>query len=102
MDRSLKLQEEFTALINSNNVYYQPPESVLMNYPCIRYSKKGNDAKHANNRIYKTMNRYEGVVIDYDPDSTIPDEILHHFPMCSLGSGYVVDNLNHFPFTLYY
>ena len=102
MDRSLKLQEELEILLGSRNVYFQPPSTLMMKYPCIRYSKKGNDAKHANDRIYKTMNRYEGVVIDYDPDTTIPDQILHHFPMCSLGSGYVADNLNHYPFTLYY
>lgn len=102
MDRRLKLHEEFKVVLGSRNVYFQPPASVLMKYPCIRYSKKGNDARYANNGIYKTMDRYEGVVIDYDPDTTIPDRLLKHLPMCSLGSGYVADGLNHYPFTVYY
>lgn len=85
-----------------SRVYFQPPASVKMKYPCIRYSKKGNSAVHADNKVYRAVNRYDGVVIDYDPDSTFADDILHHFEMCSLGQGYIADNLNHFPFTIYY
>lgn len=98
----LELHEELCAILGSRNAYYQPPASIKMQYPCIRYSSDGNDAVHADNRVYRKVNRYEGVVIDSDPDSKFPDMILEHFPMCSLGRGYTADNLNHFPFTLYY
>jgi len=102
MASRLNLHEELCELLGTRYVYFQPPTSVEMKYPCIRYSKSGNTVKHADDRIYTGMNRYDGIVIDYDPDSEIPDRILYHFPMCSLGNGYVADNLNHFPFTLYY
>lgn len=102
MARRLELHEELCNILGSRNVYYQPPASVKMKYPCIRYSSDGNDVVHANNRVYKNVKRYEGVVIDSNPDSTIPDAILEHFEMCSLAPGYTADNLNHFPFTLYY
>ena len=100
MASRLKLQEEFELLLNSKNVYFQPP--ARMNYPCIKYSLSGIDHERANNKIYKNTNRYEGNVIDHDPDSTIHMRILEHFPMCSFDRHYVADNLNHFVLTLYF
>ena len=102
MSTRLELQTEFEDLLGSRNVYFNAPPTLMMKYPCIRYSGDGVDAKRANDYLYVYTNRYEGVVIDPDPDSEIPINILKHFPMCSLGSSYVADNLNHFPFTLYY
>lgn len=102
MGSRLDLHEEFCTLIDSRNVYYQPPESVKMNYPGIRYAKTSPNLKRANDEIYHQINRYEVTVIDYDPDSEIPDKILHHFQMCSIDRTYVADNLNHTVLTLYY
>lgn len=98
----LQLHEELCDILQTKNVYFQPPESVKMTYPCIRYSKAEPDARHANDKVYKNVSKYEGIVIDYDPDSAIPDSLLEYFQMCSLGKAYVSNNLNHFPFTLYY
>lgn len=102
MSSRLDLHEELCTILGTRNCYFQPPESVKMKYPCIRYSSDGVNVAHANNRVYKNIKRYEGVVIDSNPDSAIADKILEHFEMCSLGSSYTADNLNHFPFTLYY
>lgn len=102
MASRLELHEELVTLLGSRNVYYRPPASVKMKYDAIRYDLGGKDLKRANDRIYKSMNRYEGVVITLDPDSPLPDTILNHFQMCSFESPYVADNLNHFPFTIYY
>ena len=102
MASRLELHEEFVTLLGSRNVYYRPPASVKMKYDAIRYDLGGKDLKRANDKIYQSMNRYDGVVITLDPDSPLPDAILNHFQMCSFGSPYIADNLNHFPFTLYY
>lgn len=102
MASRLKLHEELCEILGSNNVYYQPPASIFMKYPCIRYSRSGIDHKRANNAIYNNTNRYEVIVIDSNPDSEIPDNILAHFPMCSFDRGYVADNLNHYVLSLYY
>lgn len=45
MANRLNLHEEFATLLGSNNVYFQPPESVKLNYPCIKYSRVGIDSK---------------------------------------------------------
>lgn len=102
MASRLKLHEELCELLGTRNVYYQSPESVKMQYDAIRYELGGKDLKHANNKIYLNTNRYDGVVITRDPDTLIPDKLLAHFEMCSFGRPYTADNLNHYPFTLYY
>ena len=102
MASRLELHEELCAALGSRNVYFQPPESVKMNYDAIRYWLSGKSLRRANNKIYNSTNRYDGVVITRDPDTTIPDEILSRFEMCSFGRPYTADNLNHYPFTIYY
>lgn len=102
MASRLDLHEELCVLLGSRNVYFQPPESVKMKYDAIRYQLSGKSLKRANDKIYNSRNEYDGVVITTDPDTTIPDAILEHFEMCSFGRPYTADNLNHYPFTLYY
>ena len=102
MASRLELHEELCEILGSRNVYFQAPSSVKMQYDAIRYELSDKDLKRANNKIYQNTNQYSGVVITRDPDTTIPDEILSHFEMCSFGRPYTSDNLNHYPFTLYY
>lgn len=107
MERRLKLHAEFVDILQTKGekderVYFQSPSSNHMSYPCIRYSKSTPDLKRANNRIYQNTDCYEVIVIDYDPESAIPNEILERFPMCSIDRYYVADNLNHTVLTLYY
>ena len=97
-----ELHEELCELLGSRNAYFQPPESVKMSHDAIRYSLGGKDLKRADNRIYRSVNQYDGVLITRNPDTTLPDEILEHFEMCSFGRPYIADNLHHYPFTLYY
>ena len=97
-----ELHKELCEVLGSRNVYFQTPESKEMNYPAIRYELGGKDTKRANDGLYLMTNQYEGVVISRDPDTTIPDAMLKHFKMCSLGRPYPSNNLNHYPFTLYY
>lgn len=102
MGRRLDLHEEFCKLLGTRNVYYNPPESVRMNYDAIRYELAGKDIKRANDGVYQITDQYDGVVITRNPDCEVPDVILKNFSMCSFGRPYVADNLYHFPFTLYY
>lgn len=102
MAKRADLQTEFENLLGSRNVYFQPPASVSMDYPAIRYKLSDKDQKRANNGTYLLTNQYEGTVITTDPDSEIPDMVLTHFQMCDFGRPYVKDNLHHFPFTLYF
>lgn len=109
MDRRPELHEILCEIVNitdpidgDRHVYFQPPTSLKMKYRCIRYSGDGYDTKRADNKSYINTKRYKGVVIDPDPDSDIPEKMLDRFEMCSFDREYISDNLNHFPFTLYY
>lgn len=99
-----ELHEELCNLLGSTNVYFQPPPELKMKYDAIRYNSSGKDLKHANDRIYLGTNRYDGFIITRDPDSMMElmDKLLKHFQMCSPGKPYTAENLNHYPFTLYY
>lgn len=102
MASRLELQRELETLLGSRNVYFQSPKSGSMKYPCIRYSLSDIDHKRANNRIYGSINKYEVIIMDLDPDSEIHTKLLEHFQTCSFERFYVSDNLNHFVCTLYY
>lgn len=98
----LNLHASLVHILGSDNVYFQPPESLKMKYPCIRYSLSGTVSRHADNRIYSSTKRYEVTVIDSDPDSDIHEKILEQFQMCSFDRSYTADNLNHKTLTIYY
>lgn len=103
MDRRFKLHEELCELLGSRNVYFQPPDSLKMQYPCIRYSISGMSKLNANDKVYlKTCNEYAITVIDTDPDSDISTRILAHFPMSRFDRGYTSNNLNHHTLTVNY
>ena len=46
------LHEILCETLGSKNVYFQPPESVKMNYPAIVYSRSDIENDHANNQVY--------------------------------------------------
>lgn len=102
MASRLKLHEELCELLGTRNVYFQPPESLKLIYPCIVYHRSDISKLNANNRMYISTNGYDGMIIDRDPDSEIPNKVVAHFEMCSLSRSFRTDNLNHTPFKLYY
>ena len=99
--RRLMLQSELETLIGNDHVYYDPPENLKMEYPAIRYSKGKIDTRHANDKIYKKMTRYELIVISRKPDSEVIDALLE-LPYSLYDRHYVSDNLHHDVLTLYY
>lgn len=101
MSRRLELQSMLENLIGSRNVYFQPPSSVQMTYPCIVYERSYIDTMFANNNPYCFHDRYQVTVIDPDPDSEIPKRIAA-LSKCSFDRHFTADNLNHDVFNLYF
>lgn len=101
MNSRIDLHEELRAILGSGFVYFQPPESVKMVYPCVVYALDNMDVKYADDRPYLNAKRYRVTVIDKDPDSVIPDRMLV-LPYCGLTNVYTADNLNHWVFSLYF
>ena len=101
MATRLELQSKLEELIGSRNVYYQPPESLKLEYPCIVYSKSDMEANYANNQKYSRFKSYSLTVIAKKPDNEIIDKLLN-LPYCSYDRNYKTDNLEHDVLTLYY
>ena len=101
MDRRLQLHEMLCELLGNRNVYFQPPESVEMNYPCIRYTLYDIDNIHADNKVYLQHIGYQLTVIDRDPDSEIVKRV-SKISGIRFNRFYTADNLNHTVFVLYF
>ena len=101
MSRRLELHQILVDALGSGNVYFQPPASVQMKYPCIVYERNSGDFKFADNKLYLHKKRYNITVIDKNPDSIIPDRVAE-LPLCKFNRHYKVDNLNHDVYNLYY
>lgn len=102
MASRLELHEELVSELGTSYVYFQPPESVKLHYPCIIYAKNNVRTKFANDKIYVSMNEYSVTVVDRDPDSEIADRLLRRFSFCRFDRRYVSDNLYHDVLTLHY
>lgn len=102
MDRRLELHEKFCEILGSRNVYFQPPETVKLKYPCIVYSLSNIDVKHADDKIYTHRNRYMVMVVCKSPDDKTHENLMYEFPYCSFDRAYTADNMNHRVLTLYY
>lgn len=100
-NRRLELHEILCEILGSGSVYFQPPESVKMNYPAIVYGLDDLDSVHANDGVYLLRRRYAVTVISEDPDTDLIGKIAV-LPMCRFDRSYKSDNLNHYVFTLYY
>ncbi len=99
VNRRLELHEILCEILGSRNVYYQPPASVQMRYPAIRYSRYNIENEPADNIPYKQSYFYQLTVIDSDPDSEIVHKV-SKLPMCVFDRHYAADNLNHDVFTI--
>lgn len=99
MGSRLELQTLLEDILGSEEVYYQPPESVRMSYPAIVYSLSERRTRYAGNGSYIQNNIYNVTVIYRDPDSELPNAIAQ-LPMCRHDRHYVADNLYHDTFTL--
>lgn len=91
-----QLLETFT-----ENVYFQPPTNVVLQYPCIVYQRDFADTKFADDVVYDHTLRYAITVIDQNPDSEIPKKVAQ-MPMSLFNRFFTVDNLNHDVYSVYF
>lgn len=102
MARRLQLHEKFCEILGTRNVYFQPPASVKLNYNCIVYKVSNRNDLRADNKRYRNLIAYEVKLIYRDPDSELPEVIMNSFDYIMHNNTFVVDNLHHDVFTIYY
>lgn len=100
MDRRLKLHQILLQM-GASKVYFQPPENIKLDYPCIIYRRSQARTQFADNEPHIYDKRYQIIVIDSDPDSGIPDKIAK-LPKCIFDRHYTAGNLNHDVFNIFY
>ena len=101
MGTRLEFQTLLEGVLESDNVYFQPPSNVTMRYPAIIYNRDYQWAVFADNVPYSQVRRYQVTVIDPDPDSSIPDKV-SELPMTTFVRHFTVDQLNHDIYDVYF
>lgn len=95
----LQLQQVLKGI--TPKVYFQPPNGLVMTYPCIIYARDSVDVSYADNGPYRHTKRYTVTVIDRDPDSKLPD-LVGKLPLTAHTRFFTAEDLNHDVFTLYF
>jgi hypothetical protein len=101
MDRRLQLQTLLEQILGSGNVYFQPPDNVTMQYPCIVYGRDGASRISADNSGYRRVQKYQVTLIDRNPENPAVVK-LGLLPLCRDIRSFVSDGLNHDVFELYH
>lgn len=96
----LELHNKLKTVLGSNNVYFQPPESMKLSYPCIVYTRSNADTLYASNYPYKFDVAYQLTYISRDPDDPLIDEIAK-LQMCRYDRSFKSEDLNHDVFKIY-
>lgn len=96
-----ELQTAFEEFLGSPNVYFRPPESKKMAYPCIVYDVRSGDSRYANNSTYIFHRSYDVQIIHKEADTDLIERFVFTFPKSKFDRSFKMDNLNHENFILY-
>ena len=95
------LHDILVGILGSDAVYFQPPATIHMQYPCIVYKLLPTRTLYSNNMPYVLQKRYQVTVIETDPDSEIPDRV-GRLQTSTQTSRFTADNLYHSVYEIYY
>ena len=91
MGHRLDLSKVLHEVLGSDNVYFQPPPSLKMKFPCIVYERVRINTRFADNSPYQLIDVYQVTHIDTNPDSEVPKKIAN-LDRCVFERFYVNDN----------
>lgn len=100
-ERRVKLHNDLKAALGSDNVYFQPPETLEIKYPAIIYERYGINAAHASNKVYARSFDFLVIVVSKHPCESVVDK-LSEFPTARYSRHYVHDGLHHDSFIIKY
>lgn len=102
MAKRSQLHEQLCHILGSRHVYFQPPETVKLIYPCIIYNLAGSAVDYADNQAYSYTNQYDVLLITKDAENSLTRDLAMAFPMIRHSRHFISDNLQHDSYTLYY
>lgn len=97
----VKLDRILRATLGTSNVYFDPPESFKLKYPCIVYSHSATNEVFAENAVYYDMKRYTLIYITKSADDPMADTI-ERLNYCHLSRPYTADGLYHYAYDIYF
>lgn len=101
MATRLQLQTLLELVLESENVYFQPPENIKMNYPAVVYKPSYEFREFADNLTYRLKDQYELTIIDRNPDSPARHRI-RKIQGITFVRFFEANKLNHYVYSLYY
>ena len=98
-----KPRSELSAILHSicEHVYFQPPVSKKLTYPCIIYKLDNLNTRFADNGVYKLADEYSLTYVTRDPN----DPNFHAIAMlryCTMTNTQSSDNLHHYYYRIYF
>ncbi len=97
----VELDKILRTTLGSSNVYFDPPESFKLNYPCIVYSLNAHSEMFAENDVYRRLKRYTLLYITRNADDHMV-ETLEDLKYCHLNRPYASDGLFHYSYDIYF
>ena len=103
MASRIELHSALLVLLGENShVYYQPPSTIQLTYPCVIYHRTSGYQLKADNIRYASIKHYIVQIISKTPDPIELEKILNAFPMSSEINYFMDNNLYHYQISLYY
>lgn len=101
--RSDELIDKLTELVDTGKVYFQPPASIKLEYPCFVFHRTDAYQSYANDSNYVFMPSYRVTYINRsEPDPEMIKKVKDAFRYCRYTGHGIIDNLHHDYFTIYY
>lgn len=101
LERRKELSQILKTVLGNDNTYFQAPPSTGMNYPCIVYDRDNVSTQHADNKPYRTAQRYQVTLISQTPDSPAYDKLLE-LQYCAYSRSFATSGLHHDVFVIYH
>ena len=98
MSKRKELDSKLRAILP--NVYYQPPSTIKMQYPCVVYSRNRTNPFFADNQKYVRRETYQVTVVDENPDSNYANAVDQMVEARWVNS-FSTQGLHHFVFEIY-
>lgn len=97
----IELHHKLESVLGSNNVFFDPPESFKLRYPCIVYYLEGFSDISADNVTYNRQRVYNMTYISPTAEDPIADD-LANLRFCRLNRPFTVSDLYHWAYTIIY
>lgn len=102
MGQRLDLDTLLKGILGGDAVYFQPPSSTTMQYPCIVYNRDTAETAYADNKPYRFTFKYQVTLISKSPNTEETLKKIAALPTCIHDRFFRINNLNHDVFNLYF